>query len=186
MYKNLYWKWENAITPELCEFFIGSINWDEAQEATVYGSESMDEKVIDPNIRSSSIVWQDPFSPIGSILQTRVALANRNAGWGIRIDAMEDVQVGRYTEGSFYDWHRDSGTPRDNGQIRKLSIVMALSDPDSYEGGDFEFEEDYLQLNRFGQGDIIVFPSYLRHRVTPVTAGVRYSAVGWCIGPTFI
>jgi PKHD-type hydroxylase len=32
-------------------------------------------------------------------------------------------------------------------------------------------------------GDALVFPSFLRHRVTPVSRGVRYSLVTWIEGP---
>ena len=36
------------------------------------------------------------------------------------------------------------------------------------------------------QGDMIVFPSYLWHRVKPVTKGTRKSLVIWFIGPPFV
>ena len=35
------------------------------------------------------------------------------------------------------------------------------------------------------QGSIVIFPSYLWHRVTPVTKGVRYSLVIWNLGYPF-
>ena len=185
MYKNLYWKWDNAITPELCEFFINSMDWDSAQKGTIYGGVEKDEFVDDPEKRDTDVIFTDPFDPIGSILQTRVALANRNAGWAMRIDEMQNVQVARYGKDGFYDWHRDTGVPDQGNRIRKLSVVMMLSDPESFEGGVLEIKDLHEPIEKLGQGDIIVFPSYLEHRVTPVTAGVRYSAVGWCIGPTF-
>ena len=33
------------------------------------------------------------------------------------------------------------------------------------------------------KGAVVVFPSWVRHRVTPVTRGTRYSAVAWFNGP---
>jgi PKHD-type hydroxylase len=74
-----------------------------------------------------------------------------------------------------------------SGLERKLSVTVNLSDPGDYTGGDLEF------LNGIGQlltqpelrqrGSIVVFPSTLGHRVTPITSGVRYALVGWMVGP---
>jgi PKHD-type hydroxylase len=35
------------------------------------------------------------------------------------------------------------------------------------------------------KGSVIVFPSFIWHRVTPVTAGTRYSLVNWNLGFPF-
>ena len=43
---------------------------------------------------------------------------------------------------------------------------------------------DCTQL--FGKGSIIVFPSFMWHRVTPVTSGLRYSLVNWNCGDPWI
>ena len=36
-----------------------------------------------------------------------------------------------------------------------------------------------IDLNK---GDVVVFPSYFLHRVSPVTKGTRYSVVAWAVG----
>jgi PKHD-type hydroxylase len=67
---------------------------------------------------------------------------------------------------------------------RKLSFSLLLND--DYVGGDFEFTfgEKPLQ-HKLRKGDIILFPSFFMHRVTPVTEGVRKSLVSWVTGPKF-
>ena len=76
-------------------------------------------------------------------------------------------------------------------QSRKLSIVVQLNDPSEYEGGGLELEFDDKPseptiINVItGQGDIVVFPSIIKHRAVEVTKGTRYSATGWAIGPKF-
>jgi len=82
-----------------------------------------------------------------------------------------------------YTWHMDRGsdiTPR------KLSIVIQLSSPDQYQGGDLElfFAEPHVTAPR-GLGDATAFASFVMHRVTPVTRGVRRSLVVWVGGPGF-
>jgi PKHD-type hydroxylase len=60
-----------------------------------------------------------------------------------------------------------------------------LSDPSDYEGGRFEFDNTLPQLpdEAFKKGSVIVFPSFHKHRVTPVTSGIRHSLVTWVEGP---
>jgi PKHD-type hydroxylase len=86
-----------------------------------------------------------------------------------------------YGGGGHYDWHTDVGPMMAN---RKVSVVLQLTKPDEYEGGN-------LQLNG-GNGVIeapkdfntmIIFPSFMLHRVTPVITGTRKSLVTWLAGP---
>lgn len=74
------------------------------------------------------------------------------------------------------------------GKVRKLSLTINLSNPRSYEGGDFEIQRDddiEVVTEGRGQGNMILFPSFLPHRVTPVTRGTRYSLVIWLLGRPF-
>ncbi|HVV27066.1 MAG TPA: 2OG-Fe(II) oxygenase [Rhizomicrobium sp.] len=86
-------------------------------------------------------------------------------------------------EGGHYDWHVDHGPL--NVQ-RKLSISLQLSDGARYEGGDLQFragrKTDTAPRER---GVIVAFPSYVLHRVLPVTAGTRKALVAWTTGPRF-
>ena len=89
----------------------------------------------------------------------------------------EELQLIEYDEGDYYDYHMDMGDKAT--AYRKLSVIIQLSDPDTYEGGDVVFnhgKEDTLPRD---QGMFCVFPSYVLHKVTPVTKGKRYSLVSW-------
>ena len=68
--------------------------------------------------------------------------------------------------------------------MRKISLVVFLSDTKDYDGGDFEFQEEAKIPAE--KGSILIFPSFLSHRVTPVTRGLRYSLVNWFIGPALV
>lgn len=93
-----------------------------------------------------------------------------------------NVQLARYDSGDrgFYDWHTDFAgiAPR-----RKLSLSIQLSRADEYDGGDLEllYGNAPQRLDRT-RGTLIAFPSFMLHRVTPVTRGVRWSLVAWIVG----
>ncbi len=97
---------------------------------------------------------------------------------------VEPLQLAQYGESEFFDWHLDFGI--DEMSQRKLSISVQLSDDDDYEGGDLQFQinqnEECASRKR---GTVIVFPSFIMHRVTAVTKGLRRSLVGWVSGPPF-
>jgi len=94
---------------------------------------------------------------------------------GYIIEEAEDIQFAVYNKGDFYGWHRDSNDT--NGRI--LSVSVQLSDPDKYEGGNLVFEVDPVER---AMGTIVIFPSNVRHQVTRITKGTRYSLVQWFKG----
>ena len=87
-----------------------------------------------------------------------------------------------------YGWHQDTDFLEEGYDARKVSVVIQLSDPSEYEGGEFQFyiEEEIVSPPQFKtKGTVIVFPSFLKHRVTKVTKGSRNSLVSWIMGPHF-
>jgi PKHD-type hydroxylase len=93
-----------------------------------------------------------------------------------------NVQLARYdsSDRGFYDWHTDFAGLM---PLRKISISIQLSRPEDYEGGDLElfYTSAPHKLDR-ARGAFIAFPSFLLHRVTPVTRGTRWSLVAWILG----
>jgi PKHD-type hydroxylase len=178
-----YWLWESAISKEICKAALEQVDWAAAKSGTIGGQTN---PVVDVNYRRTDIIWQNPMQPLGCIARCYIDQANQSAGWGYSYNSQEDTQIARYksTDEGHYDWHMDAGTPQ-NGVQRKLSISILLSDPSEFEGGELQFKgiEDQKILTK--QGSIVVFPSFIEHKVTPVTKGVRYSAVTWVSGPSF-
>ena len=99
---------------------------------------------------------------------------------------VEDLQYTVYhgDEGGHYSWHVDTGPT--NLQPRKISLTLQLSEPSGYEGGELILQagEGPSQAQKM-RGTLVAFPSYVMHRVTPVTAGIRKSLVAWVAGPKF-
>lgn len=119
------------------------------------------------------------------------AIANGKL-WQLALTAPTPVQYAEYGESGFYDWHMDmGGDPPNATTTRKVTVVLSLSDGDEYQGGDLELKlgwdnrsEQVVPLTGARRkGSVVVFPSIMPHRVTPVTAGTRRTAVCWLIGP---
>ena len=85
---------------------------------------------------------------------------------------------------SFYRWHVDNMLLGDMPP-RKLSMSVQLTDPDDYDGGELQTNDGVIHTVSNDRGLVTVFPSYVLHRVTPVTRGTRRSLVVWANGPGF-
>ena len=91
-----------------------------------------------------------------------------------------------------YDWHKDmiEGSTRGDDMLftRKLSMVLLLNDPSEFEGGQFQINtgsEKRATEVVMKKGRLVAFPSWVIHRVLPVTSGIRQSLVVWGVGPKF-
>lgn len=85
---------------------------------------------------------------------------------------------------SHFTWHSDIGAG--TSAYRKLSIIIALSDPDDYQGGEFEvFYSGVKNYGRLPQGSMMIFPSYMPHRVKAVIFGTRKVLINFAVGPRF-
>tara|TARA_Y100000401_G_scaffold68377_1_gene54786 strand:- start:631 stop:1296 length:666 start_codon:yes stop_codon:yes gene_type:complete len=155
--------------------------------------------------RKSEIVWMND-KWIYNEIHPFIHQANRDSGWNFDWDFSESCQFTKYGVGQHYGWHCDSwdkpydkpDDPNSHGKIRKLSVTVSLSDPSEYDGGNLEFDfrnQVDWERNKKSKikecteirprGSIIVFPSFVWHRVNPVTRGTRYSLVIWNLGLPF-
>ena len=201
-----YWWFKAALPERICDEILEFGKSTENEEAWTGGKligEEHTPKELDvvKRKRISKVSWLNE-SWIYKELHPFVHEANRRAGWNFEWDQSEKIQFTKYDEGHFYSWHSDSfpkpydGKKGDtlNGKIRKLSVTVSLSNPDEYDGGNLEFDfrngKDYeFDKSNFDlcteirpKGSIIVFPSFVWHRVTPITRGTRYSLVTWNCG----
>lgn len=121
-----------------------------------------------------------------------------NRWYGFDLNGFDAFQYGEYRadDGGHFEWHTDLHFGDQNRQIddyglqqpRKLSLSIALNEPGvDFEGGEFQLNMGHQDLITvpIPKGRIIAFPSFLLHRVTPVTKGVRKSIVVWVTGPKF-
>lgn len=112
---------------------------------------------------------------------TQVSLVNAD-NWQFQLDGFESsIQLTEYESGGHYTWHQDIGSGRSG--LRKLSVSVQLTHPDSYEGGGLELHANQKPISMpRGRGSLVIFPSYTLHRVTPMSCGKRRALVTWIGG----
>jgi PKHD-type hydroxylase len=176
--RELYQVWPSALSNEQVHRITTMALRQSAEEATIFSSaEAME------GIRSCSVRWLDD-EWIQSLLWPFVDKANRT-GFGVTVERRSEMQVTEYTaaQGGHYGWHHDVHWNGQSDTDRKVSVTVQLSQADDYKGGDFEFDEVKTNADFRSKGTVLVFPSYLRHRVHPVTSGTRRALVAWFFGP---
>jgi len=204
--KNYYWYYQRAIPEYICDRIVKyglqikeqmAITGGYGDPKTLSKSQIKDLKTK----RDSNIVWLAE-NWIYKELHPFIRQANINAGWNFQWDWSESCQFTKYDRGQYYDWHCDSwevpynqpNTPS-HGKVRKLSVTLSLSDEKDYKGGELEFDFRNLDPDKKRntricteirpKGSLVIFPSFVWHRVRPVTKGSRYSLVIWNLGWPF-
>lgn len=178
---NYYW-FENGFTSEEIDKIVKDSKKYSQQKAQIIGTNQKE------SIRKSNVKWL-PYEPewewVYDKLMGYINEAN-NALWGFNLhSAIDYIQYTEYEgKGGHYDWHLDIGPGSINH--RKVSVVIQLSEPNEYVGGDLELQpgNGAFAVPR-KKGAVILFPSFILHRVTPLTSGLRRSLVFWAGGGHF-
>ena len=206
MLKNFYWYYQGSLTDRFCDAVIKTAekqnnNYGLVSEVTDNGAvknfDQLNEKSKKKlfKTRKSKITWLDePW--INNEITNYVKEANQRAGWNFVINDVEHAQFTTYNLKEYYGWHSDTFSECfENGNMRKLSVTVSLTDPKEYKGGELEFDfrdsKPGVDSTRIcseikPRGSIVVFPSFVWHRVKPVTKGTRQSLVMWYGGPNFV
>jgi PKHD-type hydroxylase len=180
--QNYYWFKEGFTKEELNLIYEGVSNLP-FKTATIIGE---NEQTTPTEIRSSSIKWIPKTNEWMWVYKKLMDLSiEANKIWGFDLISIdEDIQYTEYYDKNdgHYDWHQDIGPG--SASLRKVSITVQLSDSEEYEGGDLQIWSggQNIQNVERGSGVVVIFPSYMMHRVTKVTKGTRRSFVLWVGG----
>ena len=117
------------------------------------------------------------------VIETNIKIWNYNL-----YDFGEPIKFLEYNEknNSHFKIHNDIGIEQGWQTFRKLTIIVQLTDENTYEGCELMIQNgDKLVNTNKNQGSIIIFPSFMMHQVTPIKKGIRNSLVLWAYGPPF-
>lgn len=145
---------------------------------------------IDKGIRACKVAWMFPNKYTEWIYRRITDAVNQTNEEIFKFDLtkLETLQFTKYKEeeSGFYEKHTDPMVGQYLPENRKLSLVVQLSEPEEYEGGNLCLYagKDPIIIEK-KKGRVVFFPSYTLHEVKPVTQGTRYTLVGWVHGPAF-
>lgn len=168
----------NVFTPEECKKII------EIGESKLLKKAKVNINNDLSDIRNSEISWLYSVDDMDWAFRRVTEAINHLNNNFFNFDLFGFVEGFQFTKykgpSGFYGLHMDKMF---DGTIRKLSLTIELSDPQSFKGGDLVLqvgkEPNVMEKQ---QGKLVAFPSYILHEVKPVTKGTRYSLVSWITG----
>jgi PKHD-type hydroxylase len=184
---------ENFLSGDECDKIIEELDTEDLEDGQLVGD--YEEGIINKNVRrtlNKDIIfdrYKKPFDDTNLFNRVESALKIANIQYfNYDVEGIDKLRFLKYGIGGRYEWHTDYG--RHECSMRKLTGIIQLSDSNDYEGGDFEFgltdtEGSGLLKGNRNKGCLLVFPSFLSHRVAPLTKGKRYSIITWLEGDTF-
>lgn len=177
--------WENAFTPEELDAIEAYGDRLQLNKGTVL---SDGPEITYDALRIARTAIMAPAPEIAWLYQRIERVVRVLNGQTYRFDLLGFAEPFQYMvyrgeEGGHFGWHVD------NGRLpapRKLSATLQLTDGALYEGCDLEFFGTHqVEKAPRTRGTLSVFPSYVLHRVTPITSGTRKALVIWSTGPNF-
>jgi len=149
------------------------------------------EDIPAPNVKKTAYVKPlriNQFSPVLAPFVDSTLWLNRNYfGFDLfQITESDHINYNIYDSANNgeYSWHSDGY--KDCPQDIKLTAIVNVSEQE-YEGGDLElFINGVRVIDEIRKpGTVVIFPSYIQHRVTPVTKGRRITISKWLMGPNW-
>ena len=177
-----------GINSDMVKNIIDTVSGTKIESASVFGE--TDEPLVDEKIRKCKVTPLQKTHWINGLLDYYVRSVNNEVYDYDLIGWHSDLQFLHYKgKGSGYVWHCDNGAEENDYGVRKLTVILGLSDPNDYEGGELQviMSGTSRQVNRLklNLGECVIFPSTSLHRVTPLKSGERSVIVGWYGGPDF-
>ena len=166
-----------------CEVLAGRLNATECERVIALHQGQSALRSLMPghntgSVRDSDLFWIPRTTQTEWIFErVRVTATQYNARYGFGLsEEMGQLQLTRYAKDQLYNWHMDLGSGAMS--LRKITVVIELA-AGGYDGGGIEIFYGEGRNNRIGlgQGDALIFPSFIMHRALPVQDGTRWTIV---------
>jgi PKHD-type hydroxylase len=172
--------YKSFLTPGECKKIIDIGSKKKLKKAKTYLG-------VDANRRDAAVTWLAPTDDLDWLFKRMTDIVSQLNNKYFKFDLYGFIEGGHFIHykapKSHHGKHIDIII---NRYIRKLSLTIQLSDPNSYKGGDLLLHTDKTpEIAPKEQGTIVAFPSYTLHEIKPITKGERYSLVFWVTGPQF-
>ena len=176
---------ENALSPNTLKKIERYVDKKEMFDAGV----NQNYESCEDSIRKTKCCYLedvDSLAPVYEELSSIVKYVN-SKNWKYNVCGWEPMHYLNYDVGDYFTWHIDTFPTPSTMTQRKISFSLGISHAHEYEGGHLELKmgNDSIKI-KLRKNDIIIFNSFLLHRVTPITKGTRKALVGFLHGPNFV
>lgn len=190
-----YCYWRDAFNKDEMQRLEKYLNTLKLKKGTTFDEKG--EKTTKTKVRKSKVNFIKVNSETAWIFEKiNFVISNLNDNFfNFDLNGYDSLQYTVYnaSEKGEYGFHMDtcmgSDVPKEMYETRKLSLTFLLNEPNvDFEGGEFQMnlgQEEKATTINMKKGDMILFPSFMIHRVKPVTKGIRKSIVAWVTGPKF-
>ena len=173
-----------GIDNDMIKNIISTINKQSSEmEEALVGNE---DPIVNKKIRNCKSASISRTHWINGLLDYYVRSVNDDVYNYDLVNWYNELQFLHYEgKGAGYTWHCDNGVEENEIGVRKITVILGLSDPDDYEGGNLQLldESGKSYFAPRAKGAMILFDSRTSHRVCKVKKGIRKSIVGWVVGP---
>lgn len=172
--KPFYYK--NAFTPEECKKIINSPEEKSIDYGSTHALKISNSKHI-AKLEETKWIWERLYKYVTTV----------NSFYKFKLAYLDHVHTMEYGTGGYFKWHIDMNGG-DFFAMRKITVVAFLSERKDYEGGKLIFDmsdENETEVIDMEIGSIILFPSFMAHKVTEIKSGVRTTLVAWVYGDSF-
>ena len=185
--------WLNYATPMVCRQIISlAMNLEEQTPTLGFSSSELNESIRRSRVRWVDHISNPEFTFVNDLMWKGLLKVNQDV-YNFNVTKLPPMQFTEYDESYMgeYKMHQDVFWINPGPNHRKLTLILQLTDPSEYVGGDLVFHHIGEQPSTADkeamrqQGSLIVFPSFVFHQLTPVTKGKRRSLVAWFEGPKF-
>lgn len=188
--ENFFWFYDSFFSKKECDDIINHIKSNYEQKLASI-SDSYNLGSVN-KLHRDSLMWLVSVNDLKIFKEVMFFVVDSNSynfKFDIDYDKKEEMNLLLYESDGHFDFHTDQPFTKKQSTIRKLTCIIQLSDSKEYEGGDLEFlflGKDPLTYPEFrNQGSVIVFPSFILHKISPIISGQRHSLVSWWSGPAF-
>ena len=128
--------------------------------------------------------FNDTTQKCFDIIHKKVTETNKKS-YNFELDTYLEQKYIEYSDNNTPNFHLGIGPELYNQ--RKLTYIIHTNDPSEYEGGELHLFLNYDKIFKIPnlKGTIVIFPSFILHRITPVTKGTKKLVIGFVGGKPF-
>ena len=186
--QNNYWFWDKVFSPAEIKSLVKTINskYDQVEPKNLEATDVMGKSK--KNLNCKQILYSKVADKLDHVVDRAYAINSYHFGFNLFPKNSYDFlnfNIYNSSKQASYNWHCDRVV--NSSYDIKLTVLINLS-TESYKGGDFSmFMGDEFSIPQFNKpGSMLMFRSFIHHKVSPVTKGERNSLTLFLKGPKFI